>query len=199
MAAIERSARAQLKLIEDLIDSARIGADTLRISPHQINPTAFIESAIEMVRPVAEAKHIELRLKVLDELSAIHADEERLRQVMVNVLMNSVKFSREGGCVDTEVSAGDASMQVRVVDHGDGIARDVLPHVFERFWQAQDSVAARRHGLGLGLSIAQALVELHGGTIALDSSGEGQGATCTITLPRSAPTYQSATGEPERR
>ena len=201
MDAIERSARAQLKLIEDLIDSARIGADTLRISPQQVDPAGVIESAIEMVRPVADAKHIELRLTVIDELSAIHADEDRLRQVMVNVLMNSVKFSREGGCVDAEVTEPDGTIQVRVVDHGDGIARDVLPHVFERFWQAEDAGEERRRGqgLGLGLNIARALVELHGGTIVLDSAGEGQGTTCTITLPRSLPISPSTAEATERR
>ena len=118
---------------------------------------------------------------------------------MVNVLMNSVKFSPAGGRVDTEVASRDASIEVRVIDHGDGISAETLPHVFERFWQGQGSGRERRHGLGLGLNIARTLVELHGGTIALHSGGEGQGTTCTITLPRSAPTLQPATEERERR
>jgi signal transduction histidine kinase len=184
MAVIERNARAQLALIEDLLDSARINANTLRISPREINPLGVVESAIETIRPAAEAKHLMVRLKVLDELTPVLADGDRLRQVMVNVLMNSVKFSPEGGSVDTELSTGDGSLELRVIDHGAGIPADRLPHVFEQFWQAGDGGGSRGHGLGLGLSIARALVELHGGTIELTSAGAGRGTTCTITLPR---------------
>jgi signal transduction histidine kinase len=195
--AIERNAHAQSALIDDLIDSARIDAGTLRISPREISAVGVVESAIETIRPAAEAKHVSLHLTVLDELTPLVADENRLHQVMVNVLMNSVKFSSDGGSVDTEVSARDAAIEVRVIDHGDGIAADMLPHVFERFRQGQDDFRARQ-GLGLGLSIARSLVELHGGTIALHSGGEGRGTTCTITLPRSA-TNRPATGAESAR
>ena len=199
MEVIERNARAQLTLIEDLIDSARINANTLRIAPRAIDPLGVVQSAIATIRPAAEAKDVAVRLRVLEDPPLIVADGDRLRQVMVNVLMNSVKFSPEGGRVDTEVTSGDASIELRVIDHGDGISAETLPYVFERFWQGQGSGQERRHGLGLGLNIARSLVELHGGTIALESGGEGQGTTCTISLPRLASTLQSATDERERR
>jgi signal transduction histidine kinase len=181
---IERNARAQAAMIEDLIDSARVNASTLRISPREINPVSVVESAIETIRPAAEAKHISLQLNVMDELAPVVADDDRLRQVLVNVLMNSVKFSPEGGRVDMVMSSRDESVEVRVIDRGDGIPAEMLPHVFERFWQGQGSSRTSHHGLGLGLSIARALIELHGGTIHLASSGHGQGTTCTIVLPR---------------
>ena len=199
MEVIERNARAQLALIEDLIDSARIDANTLRVSPREIDPLGVVQSAIETIRPAAEAKHVSVRLRVLDAPPPVLGDGDRLRQVMVNVLMNSVKFSPTGGSVDTEMSAHDDSIEVRVIDHGDGISAEMLPHVFERFRQGDGSSEQRGQGLGLGLSIARSLVALHGGTIALDSGGAGQGTTCTITLPRSAVISHPAEERPERQ
>jgi signal transduction histidine kinase len=185
LAAIERNARAQLTLVDDLLDSARMTADTLRIAPAVVDPKSVLEAAIETVRPAAEAKGVTVRLNVCDELSPLVADGERLRQVLVNILMNSVKFTDAGGSVDTDVSSTGRSVDVQVRDTGRGIASQVLPHVFERFRQGDDRDGERR-GLGLGLSIARALVELHGGTIEMTSPGEGHGATCSISLPRSA-------------
>lgn len=182
---IERNARAQSAMIEDLLEASRSNANTLHITPREVQPLAVVESALDSIRPVAEGKHVSLRLKVLDELPPIVADGDRVRQVMINVLLNSVKFSREGGTVDTQVSVRNSGIEVRVTDYGQGIPRFMLPHVFERFWQAEGS-RARRQGLGLGLNIARALVELHGGSISLDSGGEDQGTTCTITLPQVA-------------
>ena len=199
MEVIERNARAQLALIEDLIDSGRIDANTLRVSPREIDPLRVVQSAIETIRPAAEAKHVSVRLRVLDAPPPVLADGDRLRQVMVNVLMNSVKFSPTGGSVDTEMSAHDDSIEVRVIDHGEGISEEMLPHVFERFRQGDGSSEKRGQGLGLGLSIARSLVALHGGTIALDSGGAGQGTTCTITLPRSAVISHPAEERPERQ
>jgi signal transduction histidine kinase len=182
---IERNARAQLRLLEDLLDSARITADTLQIKPATVQPVAVIEAALDTVRPAAEAKHVTLRLSVMDELSPLVADGDRLRQVMVNVLMNSVKFTEPGGCVEAELSSDDQRLAVRIRDTGRGIDREALPHVFEQFRQA-GGIDANRHGLGLGLTIAKALVLLHGGTIELDSPGPEQGTVCTIMLPRAA-------------
>ncbi|HUQ89107.1 MAG TPA: ATP-binding protein [Vicinamibacterales bacterium] len=183
MAVIERNARAQLRLVEDLLDSARISAETLSIVPAVVDPKSVLEAAIETVRPTAEAKHVTVRMKVSDELSPLIADADRLRQVLVNVLMNSVKFTEAGGSIDADVSSTTESVEVQVRDTGRGISAQVLPHVFERFRQG-DQRGSR--GLGLGLSIARALVELHGGTIQMTSPGEGQGATCTISLPTSS-------------
>ena len=188
LTAIERNAKAQRVLIEDLLDSVRMNTDTLRVSRRELDPVSVVESAIETVQPAAETKEISLRLNVLNERAPVLADGDRLRQVMVNVLMNSVKFSHQGTSIETEVSSSDDAVEVRVIDHGNGISPSVLPHVFERFWQAPEGHAERRRGLGLGLSIARALVELHGGKIELASGGTGQGTTCRITLPRMRPT-----------
>ena len=134
---IERNARAQLALIEDLLDSARINADTLRISPQRSRSRSVSSSRrSRLIRPAAEAKQVSLRLNVHRRSASGHADGDRLRQVMVNVLMNSVKFSPDGRQRRYgSVWQRNGSIEVRVIDHGDGIAADMLPHVFERFWQ----------------------------------------------------------------
>lgn len=194
LAVIERNTRAQLKLIEDLLDSARMSADTLRITPAVVDPRTVVEAAIETVRPAAEAKQITVRLNVTDELSPLVADGDRLQQVIVNVLMNSVKFTDAGGSVETDLSSTSHGVEVHVRDTGRGISEHALPHVFERFRQG-DRTRGGPGGLGLGLSIARALVELHGGTIELTSPGEGHGATCTISLPKSG-VATSAGGDP---
>lgn len=180
---IERNARVQSALVEDLLDASRTSANTLRISPRQISALGVVKSAIDTVRPAADAKRVALRLTARDELTPVNADDQRLRQVVVNILMNAVKFSPEGSSVEAEVAARDESIEMRVVDRGIGIRAEVLPHVFERFRQGA-SRAERYDGLGLGLHIARTLVALHGGIIAISSDGEGCGTTCTITLPR---------------
>ena len=181
---IDRNARTQLALINDLLDSARMTAETLRIEPSMIDPKAIVEAAIETVRPAADAKQIDVRLKICDELSPVIADGDRLRQVVVNVLMNSVKFTDSGGSVDAAMSSTPTAFELQISDSGRGIPPDELPHVFERFRQGSRPRNGT-HGLGLGLSIARALVELHGGTIDIASPGEGLGATCRISLPQS--------------
>jgi signal transduction histidine kinase len=188
---IERNARAQLLVIEDLIDSARMNTNTLRIAPRPIDATAVVASAIDTIRPAAEARQVAVRMKIRDEFTPVVADADRLRQVMINVLMNSVKFSHDGGVVETQLSSRDDAIEIRIVDDGDGISADMLPHIFEPFRQGQDASENRRHGLGLGLSIARAIVELHGGQIKMTSAGPGQGATCTITLPATATSADS--------
>jgi signal transduction histidine kinase len=149
-----------------------------------------VESAIAAVRPAADAKHISMRLTVSDEPTPVMADSGRLRQVITNVLMNAVKFSPEGSAVEAAVSTREALIEILVIDRGVGISAETLPHVFERFWQGPESNHERYQGLGLGLHIARTLIELHGGTIALDSDGEGQGTACRITLPRWDPSAQ---------
>ena len=182
---IDRNARTQLALINDLLDSARMTAETLRIEPSVIDPQAIVEAAIETVRPAAAAKQIDVRLTIGNELTPVIADGERLRQVVLNVLMNSVKFTDAGGHVDAAVRSTPGALELQISDSGRGIAADELPHVFERFRQGARPRNGT-HGLGLGLSIARALVELHGGTIDITSPGEGRGSTCTISLPAAA-------------
>jgi len=177
---IERNATAQLRLVEDLVDAVRLASSTLTIHPRDVDLGVVLEDAVDTCQPMADEKHIVLRLVIRDELTLI-ADADRLRQVFLNVMGNAVKFTDDGGFVDVAVSALDETAHITIRDSGRGIAPEMLPHVFERF--RQDPLATRATGLGLGLTIAQAIVELHGGRIAMASPGTGLGATCTIDLP----------------
>jgi signal transduction histidine kinase len=186
---IERNATAQLKLVEDLLDAVRLASSTLAIQPAAVDLGGIVQDAVDTAKPMADEKHVMLRLAIVDELT-LHADADRLRQVFVNVVTNAVKFTDDGGSVDVAVTSADQAAHVTVRDSGRGIAPEALPHVFERFRQGAPP-ASGPHGLGLGLTIAQAVVELHGGRIHMASSGEGLGATCTIDLPLTATHHAS--------
>jgi len=179
---IRQNARAQLKLVEDLLDAARLASSTLTIQPAVVQLGEVVHDVVDAAKPMADEKHVTLRLAVVDELSPLFADADRLRQVFLNVVTNAVKFTDVGGSVDVSVAAAGRAAQVTVRDTGRGIAPDLLPHVFERFRQGSPGEGSAQ-GLGLGLTIAQALVELHGGRIQMASPGEGLGTTCTIDLP----------------
>jgi CheY-like chemotaxis protein len=142
-----------------------------------------IEAALDIVRPAAEAKSIGLETSYQAETDVITGDPERLQQVIWNLLSNAVKFTPEGGQVSVQVERVDPHLQVTVKDTGKGISRDFLPHVFDRFHQADSSSTRRHGGLGLGLALVRHLVELHGGTVSADSPGEGQGTSFIIHLP----------------
>ena len=180
---IERNARAQAQLIDDLLDMSRIISGKLRLDVQPVDPAAFIDAAVETVRPAAEAKDIRLQ-KLLDPLAGpVAGDPNRLQQVVWNLLSNAIKFTPKGGRVRVMLGRVNSHVEVVVTDSGQGISPEFLPHVFERFRQA-DATSTRRHGgLGLGLSIVKHLVELHGGTVRADSPGEGHGSTFTVTLP----------------
>jgi len=181
---IEQNATAQLKLVEDLLDAVRLSSSTLAIQPTPTSLGDVIQGAVDAVKPIASEKQVVLRLAITDELAPFFADPDRLRQVFLNVLVNAVKFTDVGGSVDVSLTATDAAAHVTIRDTGRGIASDVLPHVFERFRRGTSRAGATTsQGLGLGLTISQALVELHGGRIQLASPGEGLGTTCTIDLP----------------
>jgi signal transduction histidine kinase len=184
---IERNARAQLKVVEDLLDAARITSGTLSIHAEQVNLPELVHSAVDAIRPVAEEKSVALRLAAAEhELSPVFGDPDRLRQVLLNVLMNSLKFTDAGGSVDVQLGSDGGRAQVIIEDTGRGISPAVLPHVFDRFRQGSSAAGSdHRRGLGLGLTISRALVELHGGRIDITSPGENQGTTCTIELPLS--------------
>ena len=177
---IARNARMQLRLINDLMDSARISAGTLHVESGAASLAEIVESAAASIRPMADAKKINLTVDVPQALPALQADASRMHQVLVNVLTNAVKFTDRGGQIDARVTSTDRFQEVEVRDSGRGIAAEALPRAFERFQQGD---SAGDHGLGLGLSIARSLVELHGGTISLDSPGVGRGAVCTVRLP----------------
>jgi signal transduction histidine kinase len=181
---IARNAGAQLKLIEDLLDAARVTAGTLTTQPTAIALPDIVQDVVDEIKPTAEEKHVVLQLTATDALPSVFADADRLRQVLSNILTNALKFTDPGGSVDVDVRVAPRAdwAQVTVRDTGRGIAASVLPHVFERFRQGSATDAGRQ-GLGLGLPIARALIELQGGTIDIDSAGENQGTTCTIELP----------------
>ncbi|WGV27492.1 ATP-binding response regulator [Halotia branconii] len=180
---IERNAAAQTQLIEDLLDISRIirGQVSLNIQP--VDVIALIQTTNDTLRPAAEAKSIQIKLDLVTPLDRILADPNRLQQVFWNLLSNAIKFTPPSGKVTVQINLIDSLLQIQVVDSGIGIAPDFLPYVFEYFRQADGSTTRSQGGLGLGLAITRHLVELHGGTIHVSSSGLGQGSTFTIILP----------------
>lgn len=190
--AIERSARAQSYLIEDLLDISRITSGHLRLKSDPLQLTLVIAAALDVVQVNAEAKQIQLQANLASTTESMRGDAERLQQVVWNLLTNAIKFTPAGGRVDVTLTYFDAQAQISVSDTGCGISADFLPHIFERFSQADSSRSRSNSGLGLGLSIVRHLVELHGGTIEAASPGEQQGSTFTIRLPLSPTAYKTA-------
>ncbi|HLM58306.1 MAG TPA: PAS domain S-box protein [Pyrinomonadaceae bacterium] len=185
---IERNARAQAQLIEDLLDVSRIITGKLRIDVRPLDPNSFIEAAVEAVRPAAEAKGVRLQ-KVIDTgVVSVSGDPVRLQQVVWNLLSNAIKFTRRGGRVQVRMERVNSHIEIAVSDTGQGIEPGFLPHVFDRFRQADGTTTRNHGGLGLGLAIVRHLVELHGGTVRAESPGEGQGSTFRVLLPV-APVY----------
>jgi signal transduction histidine kinase len=174
-----------LKLVEDLLDAVRMTSATLTVHPRTIALPEVVQNAVDTIRPTANERQVDLRLTIADEVPPMAADADRLRQVLLNIVTNSLKFTEAGGSIEVRVCSANGRAQVRVQDTGRGIAPDVLPHVFEQFRQGSATDAGRQ-GLGLGLTIARAIVELHGGRITIESAGVNQGTTCTIDLPLEA-------------
>ena len=186
---IERNARAQAQLVDDLLDVSRIITGKLRMDVQPADPNTFIDAAVEAVRPAAEAKGVRVQ-KIIDTGPlSIPGDPVRLQQVVWNLLSNAIKFTPRGGRVQIRSERVNSHLEIVVSDTGQGIAKDFLPHVFDRFRQADQKTSRQHGGMGLGLAIVRHLVELHGGTVSANSEGEGQGATFTVTLPIS-PVYQ---------
>ena len=179
---IERSARAQQNLIEDLLDMARIVGGKLRLETRPVSLARVVEAAADVVGPAAAAREIDLRLaiKSADEVTG---DPDRLQQVVWNLLSNAVKFTTHGGIVEVTLERVGPSAQITVTDTGRGIKAEDLPFIFDRFRQADSSSTRRFAGLGLGLALVKHLVELHGGQVSADSLGEGQGASFIVRLP----------------
>lgn len=186
---IERNARAQAQLIDDLLDVSRIITGKLRMDVRPSDPNAFIEAAIEALRPAAEAKGVRIQ-KIMDTgVVSVAGDPIRLQQVVWNLLSNAIKFTPRGGRVQVRLERVNSHIEIVISDTGQGIDPEFLPHVFDRFRQA-DQAASRHHGgMGLGLAIVRHLVELHGGSVQAESAGKGQGATFTVRLPV-APVYR---------
>jgi PAS domain S-box-containing protein len=184
IAVIERSAKAQLQIIEDLLDSARIITGKLRIEPEPIDLALALEAALDTVRSAAEAKGVTLVADFGPQPEQSLGDSMRLQQVVWNLLTNAIKFTPEGGRVELRMEGAGDNVRITVSDTGKGIEPEFLPFVFDPLRQADSSSARRYGGLGLGLSLVKHLVELHGGTITAASEGAGRGSTFTVTLPR---------------
>src|SRR5262249_13747503 len=143
----------------------------------------IVKETVDSIRPAVREKHLRLELKLSDDIPETHGDREKLQQVVMNLLSNAIKFTPAGGHIQVEVDTTPEEIQVAVQDTGEGIARDFLPYVFDEFRQGDMSASRKKTGLGLGLSIARRLVELHEGSIEVDSPGLGCGATFRISLP----------------
>ena len=184
---IERNACTLAHLIDDLLDVSRIVAGTLQLAQQPVDLVAVAQAALDTVRPLAMARDVQLSFSPERAgVETVSGDAGRLQQVIWNLLANAIKFTPDGGCVGLFIERSNSHLDVRVVDTGQGISPVFLPHVFERFRQADGATTRRHTGLGLGLAIVRQLVELHGGTVHAASEGEGRGATFTVRLPVSA-------------
>jgi signal transduction histidine kinase len=186
--AIERSTKTLGQLIEDLLDVSRIVTGKLRLQARPVRLPGVVRAAMEAVEPAALAKSVTLEARIEAELPAVMGDPDRLQQVLWNLLSNGIKFTPKGGRVTVTVAGRNSEVTLTVADTGAGIKREFLPHVFERFRQAESSTNRAYGGLGLGLAIVRHLVELHGGSVAVQSEGEGEGATFSVRLPVAAVT-----------
>lgn len=183
MEIIERNARAQAQIVEDLLDMSRIISAKVRLDVQRVDLVNVLESAVQTVRPAANAKGVRLHMVLDPDAGPVAADPNRLQQVFWNLLTNAVKFTPKGGQVQILLERVHSQIEVSIIDTGEGIAPEFLPHVFDRFRQADASTTRRHGGLGLGLAIVKHLVELHGGTIRADSPGLRLGSTFTVSLP----------------
>jgi PAS domain S-box-containing protein len=180
---IERNAQAQVQLIDDILDVSRIIRGKLRLDVRPVELAPVIESAVDSVRPAAEAKGIRLQVVLDPRTGPVSGDPDRLQQVVWNLLSNAIKFTPRGGRVQVILARVDSHLEIDISDTGQGIARDFLPYVFDRFRQADPTTTRVHGGLGLGLAIVRHLIELHGGTVNAESEGAGTGATFRIMLP----------------
>ncbi|MBD2102542.1 ATP-binding protein [Leptolyngbya sp. FACHB-261] len=193
---IERNARSQAQLIDDLLDISRIITGQLRLNVRTVELLPVIEAAIDTVRPAADAKNLRLQLVLDPAAGPVLGDPERLQQIVWNLFSNAIKFTPKRGRIQVCLQRINSHVEIVVADTGQGISAEFLPYVFERFRQADSSITRSFGGLGLGLAIVRQLVELHGGTVHAESPGEGQGATFTVKLPLMA--VGPAAIEPER-
>ena len=180
---IDRNASAQLTLITDMLDMARIVSGKVRLELNEIDLAKVVMAAIDVVRPAADVKGVRLITDLAPHMPAVAGDHDRLVQVAWNLLSNAVKFTDSGGRVTIGLSADKGIVRLTVADTGQGIDAAFLPHVFDRFKQADPSASRRHGGLGLGLALVRELVQLHGGDVTAESGGKGEGTLFTVTLP----------------
>jgi PAS domain S-box-containing protein len=196
---IDRNAHAQVQLVNDLLDVSRIITGGLRLDVQAIDLGQVIAAAVDAVRPAADAKQISLKPVVAPSARAADGDATRLQQIVWNLLANAVKFTPQGGSIQVALLDVGTHVRIEVKDSGPGIEIEFLPHVFERFRQADSSFSRRHGGLGLGLAIVRHLVELHGGTVRAESEGPGHGAAFIVELPRSLRALEIRTTETVRQ
>jgi PAS domain S-box-containing protein len=180
---IVRSARTQAELIDDLLDLSRVVAGTLHLTVATVDLGAIVEDVLVAARPAADAKGLTLQLEDATPAALVRGDERRLRQIVWNLVSNAVKFTEPDGSIRIVLSLHDRNARLEVIDTGRGIAPSFLPHVWDRFRQADSSTSRQYGGLGLGLSVVRHLTELHGGTATVESEGEGRGARFTVEIP----------------
>jgi signal transduction histidine kinase len=180
---IERNARVQNRLIEDLLEMSSIISGKVRLDMHLLDADSLVDAVMESLRPTAQAKQITLSRKTTPQSHLVMADSNRLQQVFWNLFSNAIKFTPAGGKIDVVVQASRFFLDIRITDSGMGIPADFMPYVFDRFRQADASLTRQYGGLGLGLAIVKQLVELHGGTVRAESAGTGKGASFIVSLP----------------
>ncbi len=180
---IEQSAKAQLKMVNDLLDLGRVGTGKLRIEPRRTHLSRVLNGAVDLTRPAAAAKGIELTTEVMPGAGQVRGDPDRLQQVFANLLSNAVKFTSAGGRVTVGLRDLDGFSELTVHDTGQGIAPELLPYIFDRFRQGDSSSTRHSGGLGLGLTLVREIVALHGGSVTASSPGVGRGATFVVKLP----------------
>ena len=195
---IERNARSQARLIDDLLDVSRIITGNLRLDVRPINLAPILEAATDALRPTADAKGVKVQTDFDPDCCLVKGDPNRLRQVIWNLLLNAIKFTPRGGNVWVQLVGVGPTARLTVRDTGEGITAEFLPYVFHRFRQAEGSISRRQGGLGLGLAVVRHLVELHGGTVSAESEGAAKGATFTVELPLAAERRDPARAEDRR-
>jgi PAS domain S-box-containing protein len=196
---IERNARSQARLIDDLLDVSRIITGNLRLELHPLNLAPIVEAGIDALRPTADVKGIQIRTQWSSGDCLVKGDPNRLRQVIWNLLSNAIKFTQRGGVVSINLKCVGSTVHLTVADTGEGISAEFLPYVFDRFRQAEGSISRKQGGLGLGLAVVRHLVELHGGGISAQSGGLGHGSLFTVELPLAQERRDPARAEERRR
>jgi len=191
--AIERSAVTQTKFVEDLLDITRIVNGTIRLTMRSFSLNQLIALVADGIRPTAQAKSISVEYRPAEEEMWVFGDSERIQQIVNNLLSNAVKFTPEGGTIALALEKADGAARISVRDTGQGISKEFLPRVFERYKQANNSTTNRKGGLGLGLAIVKHLVELHGGAIGAESDGEGKGSIFVVAIPLATAVMEEGT------
>jgi signal transduction histidine kinase/ActR/RegA family two-component response regulator len=180
---IERNARAEAQLVESLLDLSRIAAGKLKLDTERVDLISVVETVVDSLRPAADTRGLTLEVAALPGPVVVIGDSGRLQQIFSNLLTNAMKFTPRGGHVQVRLTRIGSQAQVQIIDDGEGIDTDFLPHIFDRFRQAESATGRAHGGLGLGLAIVRELVHAHGGTAVAESQGKGQGSTFTVTLP----------------